>query len=121
MQAGVLLPDALPGWFTGRGEAPSPHPFVDIGGFVGVKEGCSRRSEGPRLPDEGLGDASQGQFGCYQPPGLVPWIYLADPHRRGPWAGEVNRFDNFFYFVCRCKSAGTHPGPHPGGQCDGAS
>ena len=20
--------------------------------------------------------------------------------------------------MCRCKSAGTHPGPHPGGQCD---
>ena len=95
IQAGVL-PDALPGWFTGRGEAPSPHLLVDIGGFVSVKEGCSRRSEGPRLPDEGLGDASQGRFGCW--------------------------FDNFFYFfVCRCKSAGTHPGPHPGGQCDGAS
>ena len=34
-----LLPDALPGGVIGRGEATSPHPLVNIGGFVGVEGG----------------------------------------------------------------------------------
>ena len=55
-----------------------------------VLKGGPHGGEDPCLPDEGLGDASEGRFEGYQPPGLVPWVYLADPHRRGPWAGEVN-------------------------------
>ena len=77
------------------------------------------RSASPRWR---TGDASQGRSRCDQPPGLVPGFDLADPGRRGPWAGEVSGSDKLFdFFVCRRKSAGTHPGPHPGGQCDGAS
>ena len=51
-----ILPDALPGGFIGREEATSPHPLVNIGG---VKDGGLHGSEGPCLPDEGLGQSRQ--------------------------------------------------------------